>query len=121
MSVQQIDAQIMGQSYILSAPPEEVADVRAAVSRVDEAMCRIRDAGKIKARERIAVLAALNVAFDAQQEQKQAALAAPAAVADAPSAAPAHPAEGEAAEPHARLAALLLQLDHALGRDGHLL
>ena len=27
-------------------------------------MCKIRDAGKIKARDRIAVLAALNLAFD---------------------------------------------------------
>jgi hypothetical protein len=35
-----------------------------AVNRVDMAMCRIRDAGKIKARDRIAVLAALNLAFE---------------------------------------------------------
>jgi cell division protein ZapA (FtsZ GTPase activity inhibitor) len=27
-------------------------------------MCRIRDAGKVRARDRIAVLAALNLAFD---------------------------------------------------------
>ena len=38
---------------------------RAAVNRVDTAMCKIRDSGKIKARDRIAVLAALNLAFDA--------------------------------------------------------
>ena len=31
---------------------------------VDAAMCKIRDAGKVKARDRIAVLAALNLAFD---------------------------------------------------------
>jgi cell division protein ZapA len=30
---------------------------------VDEEMCAIRDAGKVKARERIAVLAALNLAY----------------------------------------------------------
>ena len=30
--------------------------LQAAVNRVDEAMCKIRDAGKIKARDRIAVL-----------------------------------------------------------------
>jgi cell division protein ZapA len=35
-----------------------------AVEKVDTAMCRIRDAGKVKARDRIAVLAALNLAFD---------------------------------------------------------
>jgi cell division protein ZapB len=35
-----------------------------AVEKVDTAMCKIRDAGKVKARDRIAVLAALNLAFD---------------------------------------------------------
>ena len=36
----------------------------AARSRVDAGMCKIRDAGKVRARDRIAVLAALNLAFD---------------------------------------------------------
>ena len=50
MSQQQaVNAQIMGQSYVLSAPNEEVEDLRLAISRVDASMCRIRDAGKIKA------------------------------------------------------------------------
>ena len=39
----------------------------AAVQRVDAAMCQIRNAGKIKARERIAVLAALNLAWEAAE------------------------------------------------------
>jgi len=38
--------------------------LQMAVQKVDEAMCKIRDAGKTKARDRIAVLAALNLAFD---------------------------------------------------------
>ena len=67
--MKQLEVQIMGQSYTLSAPSEEVADLRAAIVRVDAAMCRIRDAGKIKARDRIAVLAALQMAFDGQQAQ----------------------------------------------------
>ena len=36
---------------------------RAAVASVDREMSAIRDAGKVKARERIAVLAALNLAY----------------------------------------------------------
>ena len=36
----------------------------SAVKHVDEAMSGIRDSGKIRGRERIAVLAALNIAFD---------------------------------------------------------
>jgi cell division protein ZapA len=127
MSQQQaVSAQIMGQSYTLSAPNEEAADLRLAISRVDASMCRIRDAGKIKARDRIAVLAALQIAFDDQQAQNalQNAPQDPAAI--APSARP----EATELEPHlpndlqdndSRLATLIYKLDQALGRDGHLL
>lgn len=62
--MKQIEVQIMGQSYMLSCPDNGEARVLDAVSRVDMAMCKIRDVGKIKARDRIAVLAALNLAFE---------------------------------------------------------
>jgi cell division protein ZapA len=58
MSNKQLDVQIMGQSYILGCPEGGEDRLLAAVRKVDEAMCKIRDAGKIKARDRIAVLAA---------------------------------------------------------------
>ena len=119
MSHEPVNAQIMGQSYVLSAPSEEVADLRAAVSRVDEAMCRIRDAGKVKARDRIAVLAALNVAFEVSERS-----AAPAFEASGFASAEL-PASGAAADsngaPDARLTQILQRLDRALGEDGRLL
>ena len=62
--MKQIEVQIMGQGYVLGCPEGGEARLGQAVSKVDEAMCKIRDAGKIKARDRIAVLAALNLAFD---------------------------------------------------------
>jgi cell division protein ZapA len=113
MSQEAVNAHIMGQSYVLSAPSAEAADLRAAVARVDAAMCRIRDAGKIKARERIAVLAALNIAFDAEQT-----LQVPPAP-ETEAAAAVLPADLQAND--SRLATLLYKLDQALGRDGHLL
>ena len=58
----QIEVQIMGQSYLLSCPVGGESLLLEAVERVDTAMCRIRDAGKVKARDRIAVLASLNLA-----------------------------------------------------------
>lgn len=64
--MKQIEATIMGRSYILACPEGERERLNAAVQKVDEAMCKIRDAGKIRARDRIAVLAALNLAFEAQ-------------------------------------------------------
>lgn len=63
--MKRIEAQIMGRSYLLSCPEGDEERLRAAVQRVDAAMCGIRDEGKIKARDRIAVLAALNLAFEA--------------------------------------------------------
>jgi len=60
----QIEVQIMGQGYALACPDGAEERLHQAVQSVDQAMCKIRDSGKIKARERIAVLAAINLAFE---------------------------------------------------------
>lgn len=114
MSTQKVDASIMGQSYILAAPEIEVADLQMAVAKVDEAMCKIRDAGKIKARERIAVLAALNLAFDHQQQSRRATPPAPAPLST-------DERELDLAQAEQRLSNLLQRLDQALGGSGLLL
>ena len=62
--MKQLEVQIMGQGYVLSCPEGAEQRLNDAVHKVDEAMCRIRDNGKIKARDRIAVLAAVNLAFE---------------------------------------------------------
>ena len=106
----QIEVQIMGQSYLLGCPEGGEARLREAVDKVDSAMCRIRDAGKVKARDRIAVLAALNLAFDLTDR------AAPAAVA---SAASSHtPTDAQSQE---RVNQLVARIDQVLGNDGQLL
>jgi len=110
--MKQLEVQIMGQSYLLGCPENGDARMLDAVNRVDMAMCRIRDAGKIKARDRIAVLAALNLAFELPERM--------AGAAPVPAATPAEaPAAGNAESP--QLAALLQRLDTALGIDGRLL
>jgi cell division protein ZapA len=109
--MKQIEVQIMGQSYLLGCPEGGEAQLREAVERVDAAMCKIRDAGKVKARDRIAVLASLNLAFDLVQREAQPA----AAPAQAPAAATDNPADD------ARAAQLIQRLDQALAGDGHLL
>ena len=110
MSNRQIDVQIMGQSYILGCPEGGEERLLAAVRKVDEAMCKIRDAGKIKARDRIAVLAALNLAFEQ---------------AEAPAATDQDSASTSAADvtpdAQARLAQLLQRLDRVIEQDGQLL
>lgn len=126
----QIEVQIMGQSYLLTCPPGGESALLDAVERVDTAMCRIRDAGKVKARDRIAVLASLNLAFDLSQKESQLLLAShtaqtAAAEAAARSPAPVEAAAGNAAalDEHssARLQDLVQRLDQALGNDGQLL
>jgi cell division protein ZapA len=66
--MKQIEVQIMDQSYLLGCPEGGEAELREAVERVDTAMCKIRDANKVRARDRIAVLASLNLAYDLGQQ-----------------------------------------------------
>ncbi|MBT2332753.1 cell division protein ZapA [Variovorax paradoxus] len=115
--MKQIEVQIMGQSYLLGCPDGGEAQLREAVDRVDAAMCKIRDAGKVKARDRIAVLASLNLAFDLAAQQAAAA-AAPLSV---PVAAVPASAAADGGEADARAAQLIQKLDQALAGDDHLL
>lgn len=68
----QLEVQIMDQSYTLSCPETGEAALRAAVAKVDATMCAIRDAGKIRSRDRIAVLACVNIAHDTSHPQPNA-------------------------------------------------
>ena len=115
--MKQIEVQIMGQSYLLGCPEDGEAQLRTAVERVDAAMCKIRDAGKVRARDRIAVLASLNLAFDlGQQSQAEP----PPALVPAPAPAPATGGVDASADT-LRAAQLIQRLDQALASDDHLL
>jgi cell division protein ZapA len=114
--MKQLEVQIMGQSYLLGCPEGGEGRLLEAVERVDTAMCKIRDGGKVRARDRIAVLAALNLAFDLADRDE------PAAVVAAPAAKPhANGAASTAGAPDPTLAALLHRLDQALSDDGRLI
>ncbi|MFZ5520927.1 MAG: cell division protein ZapA [Pseudomonadota bacterium] len=110
--MKQIEVTIMGNSYVLGCPEGGERLLQEAVARVDREMCAIRDAGKIKARERIAVLAALNLAYALAQLGSQ-----------SPTSPNSHrPASDEEADAfRANLDNLLRRLDTALEQDGHLL
>lgn len=60
----QLDVTIMGNPYKLACREGEEEALQQAVDYLDEKMCAIRDAGKIKGNDRIAVMAALGIAAE---------------------------------------------------------
>ncbi len=110
--MKQMEVTIMGQSYLLGCPEGGEAALQKAVARVDKEMCAIRDAGRIKARERIAVLAALNLAYSLTESASHS------TTGDASDATVGN-AGGQAAIPD--LDGLMKKLDEALVQDGQLL
>ena len=60
----QVDVIIMGQPYRLTCKDGEQIALKQAVAYLDERMNTIRDAGKIKGNDRIAVIAALGIAAE---------------------------------------------------------
>lgn len=60
----QVDVVIMGQPYKLACKDGEEAVLRDAVAYLDTRMCAIRDAGRIRGNDRIAVMAALGIAAE---------------------------------------------------------
>lgn len=127
----QMEVQIMGQSYLLACPPGGEASLLDAVERVDTAMCRIRDAGKVKARDRIAVLASLNLAFELSQKESEEMHAqsfsnssfgnSESAPLEDPDRSGASSADWDDPQAQSRVDDLIRRLDNTLGNDGQLL
>ena len=111
--MKQLEVSIMGQSYLLGCPEGGEERLREAVSHVDREMSAIRDSGKLKARERIAVLSALNLAYELTERP---------AASTSTAASTGSSAEGIDAPPDAQyLEQLIGRIDHVLDQDGHLI
>jgi len=108
--MKQVEVTILGQSYVLGCPEGGETLLQASVKAVDREMTAIRTAGKVKARERIAVLAALNLAYKLEQR---------------PTAASPLSTKGELVadetDAHVDVDALIARIDKALGEHGQLL
>jgi cell division protein ZapA len=104
--MKQIEVTILGQGYVLGCPDGGEALLASAVAAVDQEMGAIRSSGKLKARERIAVLAALNLAYQlAERPARETAATAP---------------TGDEVR-DIDIDALIRRVDAALGDDGQLL
>ena len=60
----QVAVTIMGQPFMLVCKEGEEAALQTAVDYLDKRMCAIRDAGKVKGNDRIAVMAGLGIAAE---------------------------------------------------------
>ena len=109
--MKQVEVSILGQVYMLGCPEGGESLLANAVAAVDKEMTAIRGSGKVKARERIAVLAALNLGYQLAERG-----ALPAAAGRA-SASEASPSEAQLAE----VDDMVRRIDAALGEDGQLL
>jgi cell division protein ZapA len=66
-----IKVQILGKEYPIACPEDEQHDLLIAARYLDEKMRQIRDNGRVIGTERIAVIAALNIAHELLQAQQQ--------------------------------------------------
>jgi cell division protein ZapA len=62
--MEQIEAKILGRDYTLAVEPDDRQRVLDAVALVDQKMSAIRDAGRVAGVDRIAVMAALQLAHE---------------------------------------------------------
>lgn len=59
-----LDVKILDREFRVACPDDEKAELLEAVAYLDKKMREIRDAGKVASTERIAIMAALNIAHE---------------------------------------------------------
>lgn len=88
-----LDVSLLGRDYKVACKESERAELTEAVALLDRRMREIREGGKVAGVERVAVMAALNLAHDLLRERRapragavaaQPDVSAPASVDDAP-------------------------------------
>jgi cell division protein ZapA len=62
--IKQLDVTILDREFRVACPDDERDELLDAVAYLDKNMREIRDAGKIASVERIAIMAALNIAHE---------------------------------------------------------
>ena len=76
----QLDVTILGREYRVACAEDEQAELLEAVALLDARMREIRDKGRTGGVDRIAVMAALNIANELLRERKKPARTAGAAI-----------------------------------------
>lgn len=122
----QLSIQILHQDYLLTCPDGQEAQLREAVERVDQQFQVMRENSKLRSRERIGVLLAVNLAYENLELRKQLQALQQQVVALQDSQEPAltdadierlQALESQAAQDQAIASALIERLDAVLGQD----
>jgi cell division protein ZapA len=109
-----VDIRIMGHDYRVSCPEGGEASLQQAAEIVDHAMITIREAGMVRSHERIAVLASINLAYELAQLRAE--------IQNLRQQVQSQVQEAQAdAIRYALYEDLVLRLDQALNKDGHLI
>jgi cell division protein ZapA len=102
-----LDVTILGRDFKVACKESEREELTQAVALLDKRMREIRDGGKVSGTDRIAMMAALNIAHELLRERRVAANAAP----------PVLPATGAAIDGEAarrRITAMQAAIDQTL-------
>jgi len=70
-SGQTIEVKIIERSYVVGCPEDKQGDLIDSAKYLDRKMREIRDSGKVIGTERIAIMAALNIAYEMLHENKE--------------------------------------------------
>ncbi|MEO8345700.1 MAG: cell division protein ZapA [Betaproteobacteria bacterium] len=111
----QLDIKVMGREYKVACKESERADLLEAVAFLDTRMHEIRDGGKIAGADRIAVMAALNLANELLRERKSPPVPAPASASRAPASA------ADGTEVRRRIIAMQAAIDQTMAGQEKLL
>jgi len=65
------NVEIMGKPYPVRCPEDELTALQQAAHYLDQKMCEVRDSGKAINLERIAIITALNMAYELLQAGHQ--------------------------------------------------
>jgi len=66
-----ITVKILGRDYKVKCPPEKANELKESAIHLDNLMREVRESGKTLSVDRIAVIAAINVAHDMIVQKKQ--------------------------------------------------
>ncbi len=66
-----LDVALLGRSYRVACKASERAELQDAVAFLDQRMREIRDGGKVAGADRIAVMAALNIAHELLRARRE--------------------------------------------------